>query len=41
MWIGDVQNRDLGHVPFYACEPCMQRLEELMRAHFSLAHEAG
>lgn len=41
MWIGDVRNRDLGHAPFYACEACMQRLEALMRVHFSLAHEVG
>ncbi|MFJ7586929.1 hypothetical protein ACIQZO_05955 [Streptomyces sp. NPDC097617] len=41
MWIGDVQSRDLGHVGFYACEPCMQRLEALIRAHFSLAREPG
>lgn len=30
MWLGPVSSEDHGHGPFYACEPCMRRLEELV-----------
>ncbi|MFF4391418.1 hypothetical protein ACFY0G_32215 [Streptomyces sp. NPDC001552] len=36
IWIGDVANPDFGHAPFYACAPCMDRLEALLRAHFGV-----
>jgi hypothetical protein len=35
MWLGPAQSEDNGHAPFYACEPCVRRLEELIAAHNS------
>ncbi|MDP5309398.1 hypothetical protein P8A19_41030 [Streptomyces poriferorum] len=28
MWLGPVQNKRHGQGPFYACDPCMRRLED-------------
>ncbi|MFD3998386.1 hypothetical protein [Streptomyces sp. NPDC058583] len=30
MWLGPVHSEDHGSGPFYACEPCIQRLEALV-----------
>jgi hypothetical protein len=33
MWLGPVQSQDQGHAPFHACEPCVQRLEDLIKKY--------
>ncbi|MCY0957763.1 hypothetical protein OTB19_12565 [Streptomyces sp. H27-H5] len=33
LWLGPVQSQDAGDAPFYCCEPCIVRLEALVRAH--------
>jgi hypothetical protein len=33
MWLGPVQSQDQGNAPFHACEPCMQRLEDLIKEY--------
>ncbi|WP_185303032.1 hypothetical protein [Streptomyces finlayi] len=33
MWLGPVQRQDHGHAPMHACEPCVQRLEVLVREY--------
>jgi hypothetical protein len=37
MWLGPVLTERFGNGPFHACEPCIQRLEELVDQHH---HEA-
>jgi hypothetical protein len=31
MWLGPVHNQDQGVALFYACNPCMERLETLVQ----------
>lgn len=33
MWLGPVQSEEQGSAPFHACEPCVKRIEVLVRAH--------
>ncbi|MFG2722806.1 hypothetical protein ACGFW5_31585 [Streptomyces sp. NPDC048416] len=34
MWLGPVHCPNEGDAPFHACEPCIRRLEDLVRAHY-------
>jgi hypothetical protein len=33
MWLGPIHTDHEGAAPFYGCEPCIRRLEELTRAY--------
>ncbi|MCX4550634.1 MULTISPECIES: hypothetical protein [unclassified Streptomyces] len=33
LWLGPVQSLEQGEAPFYCCEPCVRRLEALVKAH--------
>jgi hypothetical protein len=34
-WLGPVQSLRQGNAPFFCCEPCIQRLEQLAAAYNS------
>ncbi|MFV0131671.1 hypothetical protein ACLGI4_28945 [Streptomyces sp. HMX112] len=33
LWLSPVTSGDHGHAPFYACAPCVRRLEDRVLAH--------
>lgn len=33
LWLGPVQSLDLGDGSFFCCEPCVRRMEALLRQH--------